>query len=211
MENRKALDLKKPLFVWNLIMALFSIAASVRMLPVLVEIVYRLGFNYSVCFIEPILDEAQQTVFWMWLFICSKVVELGDTIFIVLRKKNLLFLHWYHHGITLIFTWYGVNHLVGLYHWFIAMNVIVHSLMYTYYTISTLGVKIPRTVAMTITSLHIFQMIFGIILNLCAKFQNDCDIPNEIMSYLFLYISYAIIFVRFFYFSYISTCHDKKE
>ena len=32
-------------------------------------------------------------------------MELGDTVFIVLRKTNLIFLHWYHHIATLIYCW----------------------------------------------------------------------------------------------------------
>ena len=32
--------------------------------------------------------------FWSWLFTLSKIPELGDTLFIVLRKQQLIFLHW---------------------------------------------------------------------------------------------------------------------
>jgi hypothetical protein len=34
---------------------------------------------------------------WTMLFIYSKIPELGDTVFVILRKNNLIFLHWYHH------------------------------------------------------------------------------------------------------------------
>lgn len=34
------------------------------------------------------------TAFWGWLMALSKMAELGDTAFIVLRKQPLIFLHW---------------------------------------------------------------------------------------------------------------------
>ena len=37
----------------------------------------------------------------------SKLPELGDTLFIVLRKQQLIFLHWYHHITVFIYVWYS--------------------------------------------------------------------------------------------------------
>ncbi len=43
---------------------------------------------------------------WSAAFIMSKVAELLDTAFIILRKQNLTFLHWYHHASVLIYCWW---------------------------------------------------------------------------------------------------------
>lgn len=40
------------------------------------------------------------------MFVFSKVPELGDTVFIILRKRPLIFLHWYHHVTVLLYTWH---------------------------------------------------------------------------------------------------------
>lgn len=42
-----------------------------------------------------------------WAFCFSKLPELVDTVFIVLRKQPLIFLHWYHHASVLIYCWFS--------------------------------------------------------------------------------------------------------
>jgi elongation of very long chain fatty acids protein 6 len=36
----------------------------------------------------------------------SKVPETIDTLFIVLRRQKLIFLHWYHHATVLVYCFY---------------------------------------------------------------------------------------------------------
>jgi len=88
------------------------------------------------------------------------VPELLDTAFIVLRKKPLIFLHWYHHVTVLLYCWhcYATRSSAGL--WFTAMNFGVHALMYYYYFLTAL--RVHPWWAPVVTALQISQMFVGV-------------------------------------------------
>lgn len=70
----------------------------------------------------------------------SKIPELIDTFFIVLRKKPLMFMHWYHHALTGYFafvTFYEENAYMV---WVVWLNYFIHSFMYRFVNILELTV-----------------------------------------------------------------------
>ena len=115
------------------------------------------------------MKENLVTSFWNSLFVISKAVELGDTMFLVLKKRPVKFLHMYHHATVLIYCWQSHSEHASTGLWFAAMNTVVHSIMYSYYAARTLGVKVGRRVAMTITAMQIFQMVFGLIVSFSVR------------------------------------------
>jgi elongation of very long chain fatty acids protein 6 len=153
---------------------------------------------------------------WTFLFVLSKIPELLDTAFIVLRKQNLIFLHYYHHATVLAWVFYTYSELHASGRWFEAMNYTVHAIMYSYYALKALKIHVPNIVSKLITSIQLVQMIIGCIINTLAyylKVQNDaCAISYEhIMFSLFMYFSYLILFAQFFANSYIFTAKPKKK
>ena len=94
MKQRKAYDLKYPLAVWNLLLSLFSLVGTVRLIPHLLSVLYTEGFVYTVCEKPTTWYGSSASGLWTWIFIMSKAPELLDTLFVVLRKKPLIFLHW---------------------------------------------------------------------------------------------------------------------
>jgi hypothetical protein len=101
------------------------------------------------------------TGFWVMLFIFSKIPELIDTVFIVLRKRPLIFLHWYHHVTVLLFCWSAYSTIAGSGLYFVAMNYTVHALMYGYYCLQALNVCPKSFPAILITLSQIAQMFIG--------------------------------------------------
>ena len=145
---------------------------------------------------------------WYLFFTLSKVVELLDTLFIVLRKSKLIQLHWIHHVLTLCFSWYAFVDVPGTARWMVTMNFAIHSLMYTYYALKAIGISIPKRVSITITTLQVMQMFAGLYVNYqCLKFKLlgfPVDISYSTATSSFtLYSIFAILFLNFFIRTYV--------
>ncbi|CAL1154401.1 unnamed protein product [Cladocopium goreaui] len=136
MRDREAWDLKRSLAFWNLFLAVFSFAGAVRTVPQLVGALMEYGFAYTVCRRAVFYYGNGPAGFWVCLFIFSKYLELIDTVFLVMRKRKVRFLHWYHHFSVLLYCWHAYTWEMptGLY--FAAMNYTVHAVMYFYYFLS---------------------------------------------------------------------------
>lgn len=215
MTNREKFNLRWPLTLWSASLALFSIIGTWFMWGRAIDDLRKHGFRYTVC---------DNTFFytghgiWLYWFCLSKVVELGDTLFIVLRKQKLMFLHWYHHMATLVFSWYAYGTGVALGIYFAGVNYAVHTIMYSYYAIRASGlVRVPRQVNVTITLLQLLQMVFGVYLNIYSYIELRSDRPCDnnlpsIYSSLLMYLSYVILFGNFFYQSYMTKKkHDSQK
>jgi hypothetical protein len=91
MKDRKPFNVKTLLFFWNSGLALFSMIGTVRLFTNIMHQVRDKGFHESVCH-----NQAENVVaLWVYLFTMSKFAELGDTLFLVIRQRKVMFLHWY--------------------------------------------------------------------------------------------------------------------
>lgn len=102
---------------------------------------------------------------WMTLFIYSKLPELLDTVWLVLKKRKVAYIHWFHHATVLLYCWHSFATSVGPGIWFGTMNYVVHSVMYFYYFLTTFpGAprKVAKTLAPAVTVLQIMQMVVGV-------------------------------------------------
>lgn len=211
MESRpKPFRLKWPLILWNLMLATFSIMGTIRVWPEMMHVLRNYGFYHSVCS-NSYHREVPISSFWTYLFVLSKVPELVDTVFVVLRRQKLIFLHWYHHTTVLIFTWYCYADETSVARWYVYMNYSVHAMMYSYYAIRAAGIRLPKPLAMSITMSQIVQMIIGAIVTFYAYYVRQikgqqCSISlDRLYAGLAIYISYLMLFANFFIKSYFSS------
>lgn len=199
LKNRRPLSLKPLLFLWNTSLAVFSILGAIRMYQDFKRYHSMGGFYKSLCF--TIEDEIPGI--WTFAFCLSKIAEFGDTILLVLRKRPVIFLHWYHHVTVLMFTWVACSEASSVGRTFMLMNFVVHSIMYTYYALQSIGIRSPKLISISITTLQILQMLGGISAILYARKQlqdkRECFPGKLTVPFgLVIYGSYLVLFCNFF-------------
>jgi len=209
MQTKQPLQLRKALIFWNGALAIFSIFGTLRIMPEFLGTLTRDGFRNSYCRISDYYYEGVNG-FWVYLFHLSKLFELGDTIFLVLRKRPVIFLHWYHHASVLMYTWLTYPENTAPVRWGVGMNFTVHSIMYVYYTVRAAGYNCPKWLPPIITTVQIAQFVIGVWVTFDAWWSlvvgegRQCDITWFSASLsLFMYLSYLVLFGNFFFQAYI--------
>lgn len=216
MANREPMKLRGPLIVWNSALAIFSIIGFVRVFPEFLYTFQHFGFKYTVCNNSYITSKPAR--FWIYLFVLSKTPELFDTLFLVLKKQKLIFLHVYHHATVVLYAWFVYSNRMAGARWFSTMNLGVHSIMYTYYALKAMPnlVRIPKWVSMIITISQTMQMIAGtyvVAVAFHAHINGEPCATNTLMSIvsLIIYGSYLILFAHFFYRAYCAPAPSKSK
>jgi len=213
MKDQKPWEWKKKLALWNLFLSLFSFMGMVRMVPPLIYMSQTKSIRSNMCDDPYATWLAGSTGTWVQFFILSKIPELFDTFFVVVRKKPLIFLHWYHHITVLLYVWHGayaiINPVAPI---FGAMNYGVHSLMYGYYFLMAIGKKPKWLHASIITSAQILQMWVGMVATAIGYHyymdnrraveegnENSCLISGwSLVAAMMMYGSYFLLFIQFF-------------
>ncbi|NWT04357.1 ELOV6 protein, partial [Mionectes macconnelli] len=212
MKERRAFHLRTPLTLWSFSLTVFSVIGAWRVWKQMAFLLLTKGFKQSVCsqsvYVHPV------SKLWIYLFAMSKLVELGDTVFIVLRKKKLIFVHWYHHLTAAVVGWYGYDSMTAGFGWVTALNLSIHALTYFYYTVTAIGIRVPSSMAMMITTSQMVQMMGFVIINVFVFFWKDdkvCPItwPLLLIS-SWIYTSLLVLFSNFFFKTYLSGTRKSK-
>jgi len=191
---------------WNLCLTVFSVVGSYYTIPVLVRAIYEKGFRFSVCTDPDAFYYNGSCGFWVAMFILSKIPELMDTVFLVIQKKDVIFLHWFHHVTVMLYCWHSYTSLTAPGLWFAAMNFGVHSIMYFYYFMAAIGARnLVRPIARSITSLQILQMVAGMVVTISGFYWYHAEgegclinASNARMG-LAMYSSYFYLFGVLYY------------
>ncbi|XP_050520260.1 elongation of very long chain fatty acids protein 4-like [Daktulosphaira vitifoliae] len=197
MKKREAHNLKYAMMAYNLFQTLYN---GYMISALFIPGAFQAAVD-NVC--HPVeTDENRHIVklfyIYSWHFVVSKISDLIDTVFFVLRKKqsHVSFLHVYHHVNMVITTWTYFRFFKGYQAVFCGLlNAFVHMVMYSYYFLSSLGPQMQKYLwwKIYITRLQIAQFLIGLTYGL-HLYLFDCNFPRIFAIYmtadvlLFLYL-----------------------
>lgn len=216
MAKRAPWNWRRSMAAWNLGLSIFSWIGMFRTLPQLAHNLMTMSVRDNLCLDPRATFGSGSTGLWVQLFILSKFPELIDTFFIVIHKKPLIFLHWYHHITVLLYCWhsYVTKSPPGLF--FVVMNYSVHASMYGYYFLMAMKLRPKWFNPMIITTFQISQMVVGVVVTVLGFYyyntDQECLIQNENnMAAFAMYGSYLFLFLQFFIGRYFSAKKKKKS
>lgn len=201
MRDRTAFELKNTLIIYNALMVIVSASQFLR------GGIYGWFGSYSwTC--QPIdysnSRDGIGMAFTAYIYYLSKVVELLDTVFFVLRKKQsqVTTLHVTHHAGMAVLMYVGVKFWAGGHGSFQGfVNSFVHIFMYSYYLLSGLGPQFGHLLwwKKYITQLQLAQFAIIFVHGFQLFLQPNCNYPRVILyPYLLVCAYFTVMFINFY-------------
>ena len=202
---------KNTMIVYNLIMAIFSAACFVATTTALgwdrgygAALLEWAGDTVSPLYTDtcpPPLFKSKLFYYSAWAFYYSKYVEYLDTAWLVLKGKPVSFLQTFHHFGAPWDVYLGLvfeNEGLWIFVW---LNAFIHTVMYTYYAITAVGISYPAKPLITLMQICQFFCGFGFVWRYkdIPCFRSD---QGKMLSWVFNYAyvgGVLLLFMRFFY------------
>ncbi|RMZ77884.1 hypothetical protein DV738_g4207, partial [Chaetothyriales sp. CBS 135597] len=212
MRNRQPFVLNGAFMVHNLYLTLISGALLALFIEQLLPTLSNNGVFFAICSYDG--GWTNQLVILYYMNYLTKYLELIDTVFLVLKKKPLTFLHTYHHGATALLCFTQLLGHTSVSWVPITLNLTVHVVMYWYYFQSARGIRIWWK--KYITMLQIIQFVIDLGFVYFASYTYFANVyfpwaPNmgicageEFAAFCGMAIlsSYLVLFISFYFATY---------
>lgn len=202
MKQRQAYEMKFLIRTYNILMSAINMYIFYR-----VAVLTRFGLNYFGCKQVGRTREDNELVTMAFLYFATKIVELLDTVFFVLRKKynQASNLHVFHHAYIAVCVWiYFKTAPGGSSVLFPFLNVGVHTIMYGYYFLATFeSMRSMLWWKRHLTEAQIIQFVLSMV-HFSFQGLSSCNYPPAlaIIGFTFNFVFFAL-FCDFYYHAYL--------
>lgn len=208
MKDREPFDIKPYMFTYNLYQCVLNIWFVLAVAHELYtnDLFTGIWGNYPDNSIRGF-----RISFLVWVHYNNKYVELLDTVFMILRKKNnqISFLHCYHH-VMLIWAWFlvckveaGGDSFFGA-----TVNSFIHVIMYGYYTLALVGIPCPWKKWITKCQMIQFCLCLGHSIYAAIKGNAPIILPA---AQAFVMLNMLVLFGNFYKKAYSGKKEEKKK
>ncbi|KAJ3666121.1 hypothetical protein Zmor_001576 [Zophobas morio] len=206
MENRTPYNLKTFLYFYNIFQIVYCLS-----------LIYGIATSGLTLFCQPVDystdKQAMRTLICLYYTYVLKGIEFIETVVFILRKKynQVSPLHVYHHVSTFVLLWIMVKFVGGgMVAFQIAVNSVVHTLMYSYYFLASLGEEWQKKLEKWKPRLTVCQMVqFAVlIVHSLQLLYPDCHMPTEL---LVIYLPDVFVVFYMFWEFYRKNYHDEKK
>ncbi|XP_012221659.1 very long chain fatty acid elongase 7-like [Linepithema humile] len=203
MAKRQPFKLDRIIQLYNIFQVLINAYICYKIL----DLGWLRGYNF---FCEPVdysyTPKTIEIARVLWIYFLVKVIDLLDTIFFILRKKQnqVTFLHVYHHGGMVILCWLVAKFIPGGHVTFTVMlNTFVHSVMYAYYLLASMKIS-TNSWKKYITQLQLVQFFLVGVHDMQLFWVENCDVSVWV-AYIIVpqNVFIIILFGDFYYKTYI--------
>jgi hypothetical protein len=198
--NPKSLAFQAGVTIHNFLLALFSFACAYNTWLIVIAHFVEHGFVATYCDANGSLWRRGLGA-WSTIFYLSKYWEFIDTWILVWKGKGANFLQIYHHA-GIVFCMYGGVASQGAWLLFVVLlNSVIHTFMYTYFTIKTIAPHVEIKSAKYLTMAQIGQFLIGMTSTYGVLWMgDDCDSASSRFSLACLHmygIGLIALFVKF--------------
>ncbi|PVU86158.1 hypothetical protein BB559_006636 [Furculomyces boomerangus] len=211
MKNQKPFEMAAFWRFHNLLLAIMSLFLLLLFAEQLIPNLFNNGLFWSVCHRDAWNTKLELLYYINYLI---KWYEFLDTFLLVLKKKSTPFLHVYHHSMTMVLCFTQLEGTTSVSWVPVTINLFVHVIMYYYYYLTALGIRVWWKKLVTTTQIVQFVIDLGFVY-FCSyhvfihRFYPNwpnygaCrgDDPAAIFGCLLL-SSYLLLFVKFFFDTY---------
>lgn len=216
MKIRQPYNLKQIIIAYNIIQVL----QNIYMLWIALTTVnlWRIFFSFNCAILAPaeITTWNYDVQYGFWIYTINKVLDLCDTVFFVLRKKqrHISFLHVYHHSSMPLLAFFFGKYAPGNEPTIVALcNTTIHVMMYSYYLMAAAGPKFSKYLWLKkyITKAQITQFCL-IIAYLSIAVFNSCGFNKYVTVAIIIQSGInLVLFAHFYRKAYLSANNKKHD